>query len=75
MVIETQIKVFPEGSRKASLEIKSLVPRRAIDALAERLGVEIGQQAEAALKSMKRNNMDMVQLRLDDKRIRIAQVA
>lgn len=73
--IDTQIKVFPANSRKASLEISSLVPKKAFDMLTERLGVEAGKQAEKAFRAMKANNMDLAQLRVDDTRIRIAQVA
>jgi len=75
MLISTQIKVFPAGSRKASLEISSVIPRKAIDALAEKLGVEAGEAAEKSFKAMQKNNGDLMQFRVGDNRIRIAQVA
>jgi hypothetical protein len=74
MITETQIKVFPPNSRKASLEISSVIPKKAFDALAERLGVEAGKAAEKAFRAMKNNDMDLAQLRIDDQRVRIAQV-
>jgi hypothetical protein len=70
----TEIKVFPEGSRKASLVISSLIPKNALAKLSEKLGVETAKQAEKAMRSMKANNMDLVQIRTDDGRIRIAEV-
>lgn len=75
MITSTEISVFHPNSRKKELEITSVIPKNAVNALAERLGVEVGKQAEKALKTMKRDNIDLLQIRLDDRRIRIRQVA
>ena len=72
-VVETEISVFNPGSRKANLQISSLIPRQVIDVLAEKLGTEAGKKAENALRTMDRNDMDFVQFRLGDKRVRIKQ--
>lgn len=73
MITETEISVFDQGSRKKKLQITSLIPKQAVDALAEKLGAEAGKAAEKALRTMARDDMDFVQIRLDDKRIRIKQ--
>jgi hypothetical protein len=74
MLTETEISVFRPNSRKKEVTISSLIPKQAVDALAERLGKEAGDAASKALRTMKRNDMDLVQLRVDNRRIRIKQV-
>lgn len=73
MAVATEINIFRPHSRKKETTIRSLIPKQAVDALAEKLGHEAAEAANAALRSMKRNDMDMVQLRLGDRRIRIYQ--
>jgi hypothetical protein len=75
MITQTEIKVFPPNSRKASVVISSLIPAKAFNVLAERLGVEAGEQASKAYRAMKRNNMDLAQLRIGESRVRIAEVS
>lgn len=67
----TEISVFAPNSRKREAIIESLIPKQATNALAERLGVEVGDKAMTAINSMKRNDMDMVQLRFGERRVRI----
>lgn len=75
MITETEIKVFPPNQRKAELEISAVIASKAVNVLAERLGVEAGKAAEKALKTMKQQDMDFVQFRVADKRVRIRQTA
>lgn len=75
MVVTTEISVFGANSRKKELVISSLIPRKAVDLLVERLGQEAGDRANKALRQMNTNDMDLVQIRLGDRRIRIRHTA
>jgi hypothetical protein len=72
-MITTEISVFKPNSRKKDVTIESLIPRQATDALKERLGTAAARKAETALKMMEAEGMDLVQIRLGDRRIRIKQ--
>lgn len=75
MTVMTEINVFHPNSRKRDVTIESLVPARAIDALAERLGTEASEKATKTLRMMKREGIDLLQFRLGDRRVRIKQRA
>lgn len=72
-LVVTEISVFGPKSRKTEAAIRSLIPKQAVERLAEQLGAEAGQKASKALRQMQSNDMDLVQIRFDDKRIRIKQ--
>lgn len=67
----TEITVFRPQSRQRDFTLKSMIPAQTVDALAERLGKEAGDKAKSAMRSMDRLGSDLLQIRLDDRRIRI----
>lgn len=67
----TEISIFAPNSRKREAVIESLIPTAAVDALAERLGDDAGSKVKRAINSMKRNDMDSSQIRIEDRRVRI----
>lgn len=73
MSVMTEITVFQPNSRKSQAVIQSLVPRKAVDTLEERLGKEAADKANAALELMKSSDADLVQFRIGDRRIRVKQ--
>lgn len=74
-VIATEISVFEKNGRKIEADIRSLIPRQAVTALSARLGEAAGKKAEKALRQMKMIDSDLVQFRVEDRRVRIKQVA
>lgn len=74
-VMVTEISVFARNSRKIEADIRDLLPKQAVDKLAERLGAEAGDKATKALKQMKALDSDLIQFRVDDRRVRIKTVA
>lgn len=71
---KSEIIVFKPGSTKKEATISSLVPRQAADALAEHYGAEAGEKARKALNSMQRLDLDFVQFRMGEQRVRVRQV-
>jgi hypothetical protein len=67
----TEIAIFRPNSRKREATIESLIPKAAIDVLTERLGKPVADKAQKVINSMRRNDIEMSQLRVDDRRIRI----
>jgi hypothetical protein len=67
----TEIAVFHPKSRKKHITIEGATAPQAVDALAERLGKTTGDKVQSIINSMKRNDMDMSQLTIDDRRVRI----
>jgi hypothetical protein len=74
-VIATEISIFSPNSRRIETDIRSLIPKQAINALTEKLGVDAGKKAEKALRQMKSIDSDLVQFRVDERRVRIKQTA
>jgi hypothetical protein len=74
-VIATEISIFSPNSRRIETDIRSLIPKQAIHALTEKLGVDAGKKAEKALRQMKSIDSDLVQFRVDERRVRIKQTA
>lgn len=66
-----EIVLFKPNSRKKEATIQSLIPRQAVDVLAERLGQEAANKADKALKQMDKLDIDFLQIRHGDRRIRI----
>jgi hypothetical protein len=73
--IATAITVFQPNSRKREVTIESLIPQQTVDALEEKLGQEAADKARKALRHMKANDVDLLQIRHGDRRIRISQTA
>ena len=71
----TEINIFRPNSRRKEATITSLIPKQATDALKERLGTAAAKKATNALELMQREGIDLVQIRLGDRRIRIKQDA
>lgn len=75
MLVTTEINIFQPNSRKREATIESLIPKQAVDVLAERLGNTAAEQANRALGIMKKENIDLLQFRVGDRRVRIKQHA
>jgi hypothetical protein len=69
----TEISIFRPNSRQKEATITAPVPRACVNALSERLGVEAGQQAQRALRTMRAQGIDLLQFRIGDQRVRIKQ--
>jgi hypothetical protein len=74
MLVQNEIVIFKPNSRKKEATIRSLIPRQAVDALGERLGKEAADKAHSAFKLMGRTDIDFMQLKLGDRRIRVKQI-
>lgn len=75
MNVITEISIFAPNSRKTEATIVHLIPGRTIDVLRERLGNKAAAKARKALAAMNENELDLIQFRHDDRRIRIKQSA
>lgn len=73
MLVTTEINIFQPNSRKREATIESLIPKQAVDVLEERLGKAAAKQATEALEVMKAKNIDLLQFRVGDRRVRIKQ--
>lgn len=71
----SEITIFRPNSRKREATIQSLIPQQTVDVLTERLGSEAGSTASKAFGMMKRLDVDLLQFRIGDRRIRIKQSA
>jgi hypothetical protein len=67
----TEIAVFKPNSREKHVVIESLIPTAAVSALAERFNQDLADKAQKIINSMKRNDVEMTQMRFEDRRVRI----
>lgn len=66
-----EITIFRPNSRKREATIQSLIPQQTVDVLAERLGADAGEKAKASYRTMDRLDIDLLQFKIGDRRIRI----
>lgn len=67
----TEISIFRPNNRKKEATIESLIPRAAVNVLGERLGRTAKNKVRKAIESMGENHMEMSQIHLGDRRVRI----
>lgn len=67
----TEISIFRPNDRKKEATIESLIPRVAVNTLSERLGKSAATKVRKAIQTMDENHMDMSQLQIGDRRVRI----
>lgn len=73
-MLMNEVVIFKPNSRKKEATITSPIQAKVLEALNERMGLDMAARAKTAFGTLNRNGFEFLQFREGERRIRVRQV-